>query len=180
MGNGYDMDELLGYEEMGFDDEELGYEEIGARRRPVRKKLLGPAAATMRSAGMQRLARKRVPLGLGSHTFAFAGATAHTFEVEPQRDFQGERLILDVTRSSSTVSEGVRVTSINIGDVEQMPAGEGFPASGFRPDATYAQVDFSTCKGGTKVRVTIELSDALESGETITVEAGIFGATVGQ
>lgn len=192
-----DLEDLLGYEdddiigdESGYD--EIGYDEIGRRivrsKRPVparpgtpgRLKLSAPAASTLRSAGAQKMALKRVPIGLGGHTFAFGGATSFTFEVEPQRDYQAERMVLDVTRSSSTVSEGVRVTSIDIGDIEQLPSGEGVPAACFRPDTTYSALDLSTCKAGTKLRVTVELSDALESTESISVECGFFGKVVGQ
>jgi hypothetical protein len=50
----------------------------------------------------------------------------------------------------------------------------------FQHDATFTGVDFSTAKAGTKMRVTFQLSDALETTESILVEAGFYGAIVGQ
>lgn len=187
-------DDYVGYDEIGDDDIDAalsGYDEIGAapRRqgptRPTRKLLARPPASTMRSAGAQRIALKRVPLGLGSFTFVFGGATAHTFEVEPQRDYQAERLILEVFRAfvapaAANPSEGVLVTSIKVGDIEQLPSSDGMPSGAFKPEAVGAEVELSTCKAGTKLKVELTLSDALESGESITCDAGFYGAVVGQ
>lgn len=186
-------DDYVGYDEIGDDDIDAalsGYDEIGAtargsRRPPNRKMLPRPPASTMRSAGAQRIALKRVPLGLGSFTFVFGGPTSHTFEVEPQRDYQSERLVLETFRAFvgpalAFPSEGVLVTSIKVGDIEQLPSSDGMPSGAFKPEAVGAELELSTCKAGTKLKVELTLSDALESGESITTDAGFYGAVVGQ
>jgi len=182
-------DDDVGYDEIGDDDIDnmlSGYDEIGARSRgarrgsPNRKRLAAPPASTTRSAGAQRIALKRVPLGLGSFTYVFGGATVHTFEVEPQRDYQAERLVMEVFRSGPTVTEGVLVTSIKVGDIEQLPSSDGMPSGAFKPEAVGAELELSTCKAGTKLKLEVSLSDALESTETITIDAGFYGAVVGQ
>jgi hypothetical protein len=138
-----------------------------------------PPASTSASAGQQGVATKRVPLGLGSNTFTFGGSTVHTFEVEPQRDYQAERLVIDSETNASAT--GAIVTSIKVGDIEQMPSGEGMPITAFAHDAVDAYLDLSVCKGGTKLSVEVQLTGtALASGETFNVDCGFFGRVVGQ
>jgi hypothetical protein len=193
-----DLDIIEGMEaEMGYDDdesgyEELGYDEMGARvvrsrrtgristRAPTtRTKLASPPAASTAPAGAGNVYLKRVPLGLGSFRFTAATATTNRFIVEPQRDFQPERIIIETTKGGGATAN-VRVTSIKVGDSEQMPAGLGMPSPAFRADAVDAYLDLTLCKGGIELMVECALSAALAGVETIDVDVGIYGRVVGQ
>lgn len=180
-------DYLSGYDEIGEDEagyDEIGEDETGAKvmrhRKTGRLKLLKPAASTSRSAGAQKIALKRTALGMGVKQFVSSGSTVVTFEVEPQRDFQPERLIIDESHTS-TVTAKALVTSIKLGDIEQLPTGDGMPVEAFARDAVGAGIELSTCKAGTKCKVEITLNGtALASGETMTLTAGFYGEVVGQ
>lgn len=191
-------DEDVGYEEMGY--EEMGAslaQLIGrARANAARGKLpRGIVRATPRRqvvnyapppigstapAGAGRLAEKLIPLGLGRFVFTNAGAvTQNIFSVVPQRDFQGERLVIDVVRSGAA-GIGVGMTAFTVGDIPQMPASASAPASMFRPESWGSAIDVSPCKGGLTIALTISLSALPAGADTVTVECGLFGRVVGQ
>jgi len=174
----------IGYDEVGADEYEaiLGdNDEVGAgKAAPYRKRLPGPPASSQRGPGSQRLARKRTPLGLGSFTFDDSTGTDHEFEVEPQRDYQGERLIVSVVKTNA-LATSVVVKSILVGDISQMASRQAMPAEAFQPDAVGSELDLSLCKGGTKFIVEIQLTGAvLGSTDEIQVNVGLYGAVVGQ
>lgn len=180
-------------EEIGLDDEDKA--EIGAlppafrsmvARTVTRAKMKGagrvpgPRGGTI-GAPTGGIARKRVPLGMGSHQFANAAATTRTFEVEPQRDFQGERLVISEAKvGASTAAILGTVTSVKIGDVEQLPGGLGVPVEMFFRDAVGAMLDLSNCRGGRKLAIIIAITAAPGAGDTITYTMGMYGAVVGE
>jgi hypothetical protein len=134
-----------------------------------------PQIANQVGSGQQ--AKLRAPLGLGFHTFTALGT--FKFIVEPQEAFRGERLVLEVLRDGAA-AVGVMVNSITVGSLAQQPSTElGVPSSMFRPDATGAEMEWQICPAGTKIIIEVEaVGGAFAEGDTLTVEAGIYGEWV--
>jgi hypothetical protein len=113
--------------------------------------------------------------------FTATSGTELAFAVTPQRDFQGGRLIVDSAGigTSTTGILGV-VTSVLVGDVEQIPTSGGVPFSMLRPDATESGLDITNCRGGLTITVTCVINTAPTTTDTFTVTAGFYGHAIGQ
>lgn len=146
--------------ELGDDD----YDEVGAvRRRRVRR----PRATKVRIVRKPARRRKfRVTsgiLGLGSASVAASGTG--TLDATVQEPCVLMRLVLDGDTESFLVSD------TKIGSRSIMSGTEGFPAGGFKPEATGAQF-VSNKKVAPGMTVTVSITN-LNSGSTKTL-AGMF------
>lgn len=175
------MDELAALEDDLMGDDDI----LGAARRSVAraagKGLRRPPIGTRSQLRSQPIAAKRVPLGLGTALWD-STSTSNDFEleVEPQRDFQGERLVLTQTNADPTAPGIVTVKSIKIGDVEQLPSSKGVPIEMFSATAVGAAVDFTMCARGCKLTVTLTIAAIPAAGDDVTVTAGLYGMVAGQ
>ena len=163
------MADYMGNDDMG--DDEMGDDEIlGAVARRARKaQLVGRNRAPVKVRGF---------LGLGEARFIAGGPTSITLEVEPQRAFRGERLVIARRESGGvTVASSTRVQSIFIGDKPQSPSiQQPAPTEMFSPDATESGVDFDKAVPGVKILVTLTLTGvALAGAEFVSLNCGMYG-----
>jgi len=154
--------------------------------RKVRRKITAPGPRATGGGTTNKTSVKRVPFGLqtpaGANFIQFTASSGTTlfFEVEPQRDFQAERLLITQSRSGTTATGLSVVTSIKVGDVEQLPSSGGVPVEMFSADATESAIDLSNCRGGIKLRITIVISAAPTMTDTVTITAGFYGKVVAE
>lgn len=150
-----------------------------ARRGPTggRPRLAPPPVINTMPAG---LSMKRIPLGIGTVTFALSTGTSLTAEVEPQRGYTPQRLVASVTRTGTTSTGSIKVTSIKHGDTEQLPSSNGCPVAMFAADTTDAELDLTPVTPGMKIIVTVSCSVAVTGTDSIVVDLGYYGQAVGQ
>ncbi len=178
----------IGLEEFESGAEEFDSEEAGAAlnlvnrlrarkgKSPMRRLPSPPAVLT----GPRGLALKRLPLGIGTVTFGAATGTSLTVEVEPQRGYTPKRLVAAVSRTGASATGLVRLTSLMIGDVQQLPASNGVPIEMFDTQATDAELDLTPVIPGQKVTLTLTISAAPAGADTVVVNLGFYGAAIGQ
>jgi len=130
--------------------------------------------------GPAGLSMKTIPLGLGTVTFTAASGTSLSAEVEPQRGYTPKRLVAALTRTGASATGSVKLTSLKIGDIEQLPSSNGCPASMFDAQATDAHLDLSPATPGMKVVATWSISAAPAGADTVVLDAGFYGKAVGQ
>lgn len=150
-----------------------------AMRRPAqgqRPRLAAPPVINTQAGG---LAMKRIPLGIGTVTFALATSLSLSAEVEPQRGYTPQRLVISVARTGTTSTGAIKVTSIKHGDVEQLPASNGCPSAMFAADTTDAELDLTPVTPGMKITVTVSCSTAVTGTDSIVVDMGYYGQAIG-
>ena len=167
-------DDLAGIDLEGDSDDAV----LGAI---MRRKLRGNVAPRpqVRQPGV-RPTGKKVPLGIPSVTFGAATGTSITVEVEPQRAYQANRLVLAILRTGASATGLVRVRSIKIGDVEQLPSSNPVSAEMFRADGVDLDLDLTECPAGVKITITVDTSAAPAGADTILVDPALKGRVIGQ
>lgn len=95
-------------------------------------------------------------------------------EVEPQRDFRPERVILTEKRTAGAAVSQVRA-SISVGVDPQSPSNNFAVIEGFSSVATFSGVDFKIVKTGQKFTIRLSISVAPGAGESVTVGGMAFG-----
>lgn len=181
--------EYVGYDDAlrGGDDDVGGDDYVGADDAEI----LGAIRAVRnRGQGQTRRAMKpqlrgepgpvkklRGYLGMGTAVFTSVSGTLLTAQVEPQRTFRPERLIIDRTDgSAATAGISASVAAIFIGDQPQSPSVEqAAPIAMFRADATVSGIDFDKCIPGQKIVIQYTVSAAPTGTELITLASGFYG-----
>jgi len=166
-------DDFAGLDMEGEDDAVLGAIARRARGRGV------PRQPGVRMQA-QQVTGKKVPLGLPSVLFTATSGTSISVEVEPQRAYQAERLIFAILRTGASATGLVRVQSLKIGDIEQLPSGNAVTSELFRADGVDLELDLSMCKAGTKITVVFTISAAPTAADTVLVDAAFKGRVIGQ
>lgn len=190
------MSNIAGYEEFASGEgDEFDGEELGAisnllskvRARAAQRKSGVPSRMLPRlqappviNTGPSGLSMKTLPLGIGTVTFTAASGTSLSVEVEPQRGYTPKRLVAELTRTGATATGSVKLTSLKVGDIEQLPASNGCPASMFQANATESELDLSPATPGMKIVATWAISVAPGAADTVTVDCGFYGKAVGQ
>lgn len=189
---------------VGYDDEELGAFNIAPRfnlskvrshralatRAPVAARRsvsvrhqIAKAAYLNKIApaipGVPAIGARAFPLGFGSFTFVNAGVTQTVLTANPQKPFKGARLVIDVRRSSGAVAELLTVTSLNIGQDNQLVSSGALPAEAFAPGAFHTSLSLDPATPGIDITIGLALSAAPGVGETISVSAMLIGETLG-
>lgn len=180
------MREFAGFEEYAAgddDDDEVGaaFSMINRLRAkkgkpPLRKLPRTPNVAT----GPSGLFSKRLPLGGGRASFTATSGTSLSIEVEPQRGYTPRRLVIAVARTGTTATGLILLTSMTVGDVQQLPASNGCPVEMFSADVTDGELDLTPCVPGQKITLTFTISAAPTTTDTVVLSAGFYGAAVGQ
>lgn len=129
--------------------------------------------------GVPKAGARNFPLGFGSILFEFGGVTQFNLVANPQRPFKGARLVIDVRRSAGAIAELVTVTSLNIGQNNQLVSSAALPAEAFRPDGFDTVLSLDPATPGIDITLGIAVSAAPANGETIAVSAMIIGDTIG-
>ena len=129
--------------------------------------------------GVPTAGARNFPLGFGTATFINGGQTQFNLVANPQRPFKGARLVIDVRRSAAALAELVTVTSLNIGQNNQLVSSAALPAEAFRPDGFDTVLSLDPATPGIAITLGIAISAAPGVGETVAVSAMIIGDTIG-
>lgn len=177
------MEYMEGDDEMMGDDDAanmLGQVAKALVRRPVRgaggRKIYSRPPLPTRTAQPTE-AEIRSFIGFGSVSWAVADGAAKITIVEPQEAFRGERLVIEVAIPAGiTNAPIVQILRADIGTQPQSPSTEfAAPASMFRPDATYSQLDWQVCPAGTKIQLTFTITAAPTGAGVVTASIGAYG-----
>lgn len=128
--------------------------------------------------GVPEPAARNFPLGFGSFTFVNAGVTAAVLTASPQKPFKGSRLVIDVRRTAGAVAELVTITSLNIGQNNQLVSAAALPAEAFSPNSFQTVLSLDPATPGIDVVLGLAISAAPGVAETVTVSAMIIGDTI--
>jgi len=129
--------------------------------------------------GVPLAGARNFPLGFGSITFLPGGLTQFNLVANPQRPFKGARLVIDVRRSAGAVAELVTVTSLNIGQNNQLVSSAALPAEAFRPDGFDTVLSLDPATPGIDITLGLAISASPGAGESVAVSAMIIGDTIG-
>lgn len=144
----------------------------------LEKRLPAWFQAASRVPGSSDLSQLMSPLGLGVGTLTNA-VNVVTLTAAPQRPFRGERLIIDLARSSGATVVPVRITEFKIGENSQLVGAGALPAEAFDPAAFGVRLAMSPSAPGILILLRIETdSGAVPVGETISVTSAIIGRAV--
>lgn len=196
-GDWGDSDEMVGDDPtyvIGDDGQLYEVGRRGKRRRETRRDnrqlrrapapmVVKPAGAPMRHQLNPNSARRQ-PLGIPPTLVpAATGPTAPGFaqaQVNVQREFQGQRLILSAIETGvPTVPDalsGVALSVFLVGSVNQLPSGVAQSGQGYRADAIDAQLELTPATIGTII--TIGYQNFLT--QPVTVTGVMFGMTRGE
>jgi hypothetical protein len=118
------------------------------------------------------------PLGLGTGTLTNA-VNVITLQVNPQRPFRGERLLISALRSAAALIVPVRVTDFKIGENSQLVGSGALPVEMFAPDSFGVRLAMSPAQPGVNVNLRLETDvGAVPGGESVVIVAGIVGRAV--
>jgi len=114
-------------------------------------------------------------VGVGFATWTGTDAADKELQIEPQEAFRGERMVIDVLASSGAAGIVV-VKLLQVGVQPQQPdTSQPAPASMFAADVTYSHLDLQIARPGIKLTLTLSVTAAPGTGETITAAAGFYG-----
>lgn len=147
----------------------------------VREELEGRLPAWLQNAqvpGSPAAAELLSPLGLGGGTLT-ATSPSLTLQASPQRPFRGERLVIDVRRSTGAASVPVIVRALKVGENSQFVGSNGVPADVFRADAFGVRLAMSPATPGILIVLALDVGGAsIPPGESIEIAAAIIGRAV--
>jgi hypothetical protein len=114
-------------------------------------------------------------VGMGFATWTGTDVADKVLSIEPQEKFRGERMVIDVLATSGAAGI-VLVRLLQVGVQPQQPDTEQpAPASMFARDVTYSHLDLQVARPGIKMTLTLAVTAAPGSGETITAAVGFYG-----
>lgn len=180
LGAAFDMD-LAGDEmdELGAIRVPSRYGRVSRGRRVLAKKAKYLNAIAPKVPGVPAPGARNFPLGFGSFTFVNAGVTSAVLTANPQRPFKGARLVIDVKRSAGATAELVTVTSLNIGQNNQLVSSSPLPAEAFLPSSFQTMLSLDPATPGIDITLGLAISAAPGVGETVAVSAMLIGDTIG-
>jgi hypothetical protein len=177
-----DLDEILGDDDDDDDDDAI----MGRRRRRGRRRgRRARGRRTVRRAlvpktpGVPTPGPRNWPLGFGLFTFVNAGVTTNLFTAAPQRPFKGVRLVVVVSRSAGATAELVSITSLNVGQTNQLVGALALPAEAFGPGAFQVDLALDPATPGIDITIGVSISAAPGVAETVSVNPVIIGLAIG-
>lgn len=174
-----------------FDDlsdlDDIGTLELGSyvgaarrgRRRAPKGRMVPSRQLVPQVPGVPMPGVRLQPLGLGATAFTASSGTLLTLQASPQRPFQGQRLILDITRTGTSATGLVTVSRLDVGTDNQLVGSGAISANAFAPTAFDANVRFAPATPGVNITVQLNVSAAPTMTDTIDIGGTIFGTTVG-
>lgn len=197
------MVELVGYDggegDMFVGDDGMVYEvgddgevyEVGARRGRRRRRTRRMARRAPKQVQLKKLppvrrasldpseARRQV-VGITTQGAPIPGAVGPlagegTVQVNIQRDFQGQRLVLSAldTVTGLEANFACAINQFLIGSVNQLPAGDPIGLIAFRPDAIDSWLSLSPASPGVIIRIGFQNF----SPNPVAINGGIYGMT---
>ncbi len=158
---------------------------VGARRRAQRR---SPQRGMNRIPSRQLIPRvpgvpmpglRLQPLGLGATAFTATSGTLLSLQASPQRPFQGQRLILDITRTGTTSTGLVTVSRLDVGTDNQLVGSGAISAGAFAATAFDANIRFAPATPGVNITCQLNISAAPTTTDRVDVGGTLFGTTVG-
>lgn len=119
------------------------------------------------------------PLGLGATAFTATSGTLLSLQASPQRPFQGQRLILDITRTGTTSTGLVTVSRLDVGTDNQLVGSGSISSNAFAPTAFDANLRFSPATPGVTITCQLNISAAPTTVDRVDVGGTLIGTTVG-
>jgi len=135
---------------------------------PVRRSSLDPSQARRQVVGIVTLTPIPGAIGGGQ-------PGEGTVQVNIQRDFQGQRLVLSAfdTVANIEVNVAVTINQFLVGSVNQLPAGDPIGLVAFRPDAIDSWLSLSPASPGVIIRIGFQNF----SPNPVVITGGIYGMT---
>lgn len=166
--------------DIGDDDDVGAMYDVGAARRMVavrgRSSRQSPAMVRARPAlmsafpGAPPVAEKQVPIGFGVQSFTSTSGTILTFTARPQAVFRGRRLVIDVSRTGTTATGLLTLTSLLIGTRNQLIGTAGIPVATFAGGAFGVDLLLDPATPG--IDMTLTLTTTLAPGTTDRIDVG--------
>jgi len=133
--------------------------------------------------GVQVPTEQLLPLGFlpdgGSFSFVNAGPRTIVFRALPQKPFRGERLIIDVSKSTGAAGNSVNVNTLAVGTDLQIVSAAPVPAFAFSPTAFGVRLALTAAQPGIQISISVELiGPALAPGDTVTVVPTVLGRAI--
>jgi len=120
-----------------------------------------------------------VPIGAASQGFTSSSGTSLTFTINTQKPFQGHRLILDVTRTGTSSTGLLQVTSFLVGANNVLPSSGPIGGGAFSNVATGVMVQMPPAVPGISITLIVTISAAPTTTDRVDVAPVIFGRTIG-
>jgi hypothetical protein len=165
--------------------EDVGWSPFGRRKKRTARRGMPagrriPARQLMPAVpGVPNPAVRLQPLGLGATAFTNVSGTLLQLQASPQRPFQGQRLILDITRTGATATGLVTVSRLDVGTDNQLVGAGAISAAAFQATAFDANVRFAPATPGVLITVQLNISAAPGAGDRVDIGGTIFGTTIG-
>jgi hypothetical protein len=169
------------------DDFVMGDDELGAIVRASRRAAASyagrramPVARLMsKIPGAPAVGLRQYPLGFGVFTFTAASGTATTVTATPQRPFKGRRLVIDIARTGATATGLVSITSLLVGQNNQLVSAQALPAAAFGPTSFGVDLDLDPATPGILLVLALSISVAPGGADTVAVSPAIIGDAIG-
>jgi hypothetical protein len=159
---------------------------VGARRRAPARRAARPSPRAVPARqlipqvpGVPMPGVRLQPLGLGATAFTAASGTLLQLQASPQRPFQGQRLILDITRTGGTATGLVTVSRLDVGTDNQLVGSGAISAGAFAATAFDANIRFAPATPGVNITCQLNISAAPAAADRVDVGGTLFGTTVG-
>lgn len=129
--------------------------------------------------GVPALGFRDQAVGLGNDQFAAATATTLVLEGTPGRPFKGRRLLCDVTRTGTSATGLLTITSWFVGDVNQLNGRKPLLFTAYGPTAFGVDHQLSACAPALPISVGVTITALPTMTDTVDIAAQINGETIG-
>jgi len=185
LGAMYD-DELAGYDDdegdVGAFNFRRAFRSRGGRgyaRAVSRRKAAYINKLIPRVPGTPTPGARNFPVGFGTFAFVNGGATAVNLIANPQRPIKGARLVVQVNRTGATATGLVTITTLLVGQNNQLVSAQALPAEAFAPGAFQTTLSLDPATPGIDITLGLSISAAPGAGDQVDVSAMLIGDAIG-
>jgi len=129
--------------------------------------------------GVPKPGFREFPLGFAPIQFTPTSGLTLNLVAQPQRPHKGTRLVLDIVRSAAGSGGLITVSSILVGQQNQLQSAQPIIAAAFEQDSTYVQLALDAATPGIDVIIGVTCSAAPGAGETVDVGGALWGTAIG-
>ena len=177
--------------DVGDDDDVGALYNVGAA--PRRAMVRGRAQAGMRQTsasvrarpalmsafpGAPPVAEKQIPLGFGNQAFTSTSGTTLTFTARPQAVFRGRRLVIEFTRTGTTSTGLMTITSLLIGTRNQLVGTLGIPVSTFGGTSVGVDMSLDPAAPGIDITILCVVTAAPTTTDRIDIGMALLGTGI--
>ncbi len=152
------------------------------RRAPQRSgyKLMRPQQNMVpRVPGVPGAGMRLQALGFGAQAFTNTSGTSLTFVANPQRPFQGKRLVVDLTRTGASATGLVTLTRLDIGSNNQLVSSGAVGIAAFASTAVDVNLELDVAGPGITITAVLAVSAAPTATDRIDISVSLLGAAIG-